>query len=208
MGLRRNVGPYSFLTAPELGRVRDAGRQLRARRRGVDALFVQMAHLEHEPVAEVGRAMAAALADALVDTVATGADRDLSAHRDRLAGFVRAGWSAATAEERTGRMLGGLTEPHVATVLAFLALRNRADDELVKDVCDWALEAGYYLTRTGEPDGPLLAGLRRALTARFAPPAGAGADIPRQTQRARTALFPMTQPVAPCAGPRPAGARG
>lgn len=155
------------LTAPALGRGRMPSPELHAHRDGVDRVLADAARLAYSPEAADCRAAAEVVAAAVAVVVEELTGQDLAPQHARMANLAAVGWSVAAIEDLSSGSAVGLTLAHVDTVLLFLALENHADDELVKAVSDWALEAGYYLRRTGRRVPDLLPSLCRDLIMLF-----------------------------------------
>lgn len=139
------------VSEPVVGRVRVPAGDLAMQRDAVDAVLAAAVRQECGADGAAGRKVAELLADSIAVVVEELTGEALAVYRDRFAGLARFGWALAAAEDALPENVAGLTLPQVDTALLYLAMENRAADELVKAVSDWALEAGYFLGRTGRP---------------------------------------------------------
>ncbi|GAA0618965.1 hypothetical protein GCM10009547_21680 [Sporichthya brevicatena] len=193
-GLKRDIGPHVRLIAPELGRRREPSPRLRAHRHGVDNILAEVMRIERTADGAASRLLASQLAEAAVAVLTELTGEDHAPLREKLANHAHLGCSVATAEDMSDGCAVGLTEPHVDTALLYLALENKVEDELMKAVTDWMMEAGYYLRRTGREVADVVPALRNDLPRLFpqrvvapAPvqPASAKPAVPAQGQRRR-----------------------
>lgn len=168
---KKVAGPRLRLAAPVLGGRRMPADDLVAQRDAVDRLLAAATAIERGPEGIAARVGADLVADVAMLLIEDATGEDFAAHRSRLAGLARIGFSLAVAEDRTEGSVVGLTLPAADTALLYLALENRAGeeaaDDLVKTVTDFALEAGYYVGRTNRAVPTVLAALVLGLPALF-----------------------------------------
>ncbi|MGQ0624570.1 MAG: hypothetical protein ACT4PP_07975 [Sporichthyaceae bacterium] len=139
---------YERLARPVVGSVRSAASNLAAQRDGVDDLLAAAAWISFDAEGGAGVGPMDALVEAVLMVLQEETRVDAEPHRDRLAGLARFGWAVGAAEDAAADCVVGLTHPHVHTALLYLALENRVEDPMMKNVTDWILEAAYYQRRT------------------------------------------------------------
>lgn len=148
---------------PALGAARVPGPRLHAfQRSAVD--LVAMAMELRPALGPDTLAVAAALADTVVNLVREIVGHDLGGYRSLFAEAAHFGGLVAVAEEHQVHSARGRVAPHVVELLACVGAEFVEDDKLAEELCRWLLESGYFLVRTGTPTAPLVDSLRVDLT--------------------------------------------
>ncbi len=174
---RRKVVGHVALTAPSLGRLPAAPEDLEAQRDGVTALFGSVAALKDTGTGADARVVSDAAADRLIVVCLELIGHDLTPRRTRLSDAAHFGRLVALLEPSLHGFDADRSHPHAATALTYVAVQTQDADKLFEQLSIWALQAGYWLTRTGVDSNVLLDALRaelRALLAQVEP------AIPRQ----------------------------
>ncbi|MGQ0846904.1 MAG: hypothetical protein ACT4QF_22525 [Sporichthyaceae bacterium] len=198
--LRNRVKGHVALVAPRLGGLPVAPADLEAQREGVAALFTRVAELKGTEVGVDARVVSGALADRIVAVVLDHVGHDLSRRRARLSDAAHFGRLVGLTEPTLRGFEPDRAHPHAATALLYVAVQAQDDDQLFEQLTVWALQAGYWLTRTGTDSHALLAELRAQIVgllgddeqaptvppqrradhdSRAARPAGAAVGLPR-----------------------------
>lgn len=161
MGVLRNrVKGHVALTAPRLAGLPVATEDLEAQREGVLALFTRVGELKATDTGADARVVSDALADRIVALVLNLVGHDLTPRRARLSDAGHFGRLVALTEPSLRGFDLESSHPHAATVLLYVAVQAQDEDRLFEQLTVWALQAGYWLTRTGTDSHALLAELR------------------------------------------------
>lgn len=157
---RGKVTGHVALTAPRLGGMPTPAADLEAQRAGVLALFTQVGELKGTEAGADARTMSDALSHRLVAMVRHLIGHDLGARRSRLSDAAHFGRLVGVLEPDLAGYDAARSHPHAATVLTYVAVQAEDGDKLYEQLIVWALQAGYWLTRTGTHPDALLNELR------------------------------------------------
>lgn len=157
---RGKVTGHVALTAPRLGGMPTPAANLEAQRDGVFALFTQVGELKGTEAGANARVMSDDLSYRLVAMVLHLIGHDLGTRRTRLSDAAHFGRLVALLEQSLPGYDAERSHPHAATVLTYVAVQTEDADKLYEQLTVWALQAGYWLTRTRTHPDPLLDELR------------------------------------------------
>lgn len=157
---RGRVTGHVALTAPRLGGTPAPAADLEAQRAGVLALFTGVGELKGTEAGADARTMSDALSHRLVAMVNHLIGHDLGARRSRLSDAAHFGRLVGVLEPDLPGYDPERSHPHAATALTYVAVQAQDADKLYEQLVVWALQAGYWLTRTGTHPDALLGELR------------------------------------------------
>ena len=199
---RGKVVGHVALTAPRLGGLPTPAADLEAQRGGVFALFTQVAELKKTETGIAARVPCDDLSYRLVAMVLHLIGHDLGTRRARLADAAHFGRLVGLFEPNLRGYDAERSHPHAATVLTYVAVQSTDADQLYEQLTVWALQAGYWLARTGTDPEALLNELRAQFVGLLA------TDDPTVPAQRRVVTEPRA--VAPAAAPvaEPAGRAG
>ena len=173
---RRVVG-HVALVPPSLGQLPVPAEDMAAQRDGVVALFAHVAELKATETGVQSRRFSDYVADGLTALVLELIGHDLTTRRSRLSDAAHFGSMVGLLEPSMPGFDAARSHPLAATALTYVAVQTQDDDKLFEQITAWALQAGYWLTRTGMDANVLLDELRTQLTALLA---AVEPSVPRQ----------------------------
>lgn len=157
---RGRVTGHVALTAPRLGGMPAPAADLEAQRDGVLALFTRVGELKATEAGARARVMSEALSHRLIAMVHHLIGHDLGARRTRLSDAAHFGALVGVLEPSLIGYEAERSHPHAATALTYVAVQSEDADKLYQQLTVWALQAGYWLTRTNTHPDALLNELR------------------------------------------------
>lgn len=165
------------LVPPSLGGLPTPAEDMEAQRDGVVALFARVTELKDTDAGAQVRRFADYLAGELTELVLELIGHDVTARRTRLSDATHFGCMVGLHEATLPGFEAARSHPHAATALTYVAVQTQDEDKLFEQLTVWALQAGYWLTRTAMDSRILLGELRDELTALLA---AVDPTVPRQ----------------------------
>lgn len=157
---RGKVTGHVALTAPRLAGMPIPAADLEAQRDGVVALYTRLGELKATEAGASARVMSEALSHRLVAMVHHLIGHDLGTRRARISDAAHFGALVAVLEPNLPGYDAEQSHPYAATVLFYVAVQAEDTDRLYQQLVVWAVQAGYWLTRTGTAPDALLNELR------------------------------------------------
>lgn len=165
---RREVVGHVALVPPSLGQLPVPAEDMEAQRDGVVALFARVAELKATDTGAEGRRFSDYVADGLTGLVLELIGHDLTDRRARLSDAAHFGCMVGLLEPSMRGYDAARSHPLAATALTYVAVQIQDEDKLFEQITVWALQAGYWLTRTGMDADVMLDELRTQLGALLA----------------------------------------